>query len=272
MKAILLCAGFATRMYPLTLNFPKPLLNVAGKPVLDYLLDQIETMPEIEEVCIVSNNRFFDRFLHWLQVHEQRGTYKRLKFSVFNDGANDDETRLGACGDLRLAFEAIGSPEQVLVAGGDNIFRFRFNDLVERFLSGDTHRIAALPEQDPQNLQKTGVLEFGDGDRVIRLHEKPLNPPSNWVCPPLYCFQPSAWNALRNFSEEGGRFDAPGHFVAHLCKTTTVRAVRYESARLDIGSVETFETANRILRQEPLFIGADPPTRVSRKTSARDRR
>jgi glucose-1-phosphate thymidylyltransferase len=255
MKAILLCAGFAARMYPLTRKVPKPLLNVAGKPVVDYLLDQIATIPEIEEVCIVSNNRFFNHYMHWLQAHERKGSYKRLKFSVLNDGADNNETRLGACGDLQLAFEAIGNPGQVLVAGGDNIFRFRFNRLVKRFLSGDTHMVAALPEKDLQNLQKTGVLEFGEGDRVIRLHEKPSDPPSNWVCPPLYCFQPSVWNALRHFSEEGGSIDAPGHFVAHLCNMTVVRAVRFESARLDIGSVETYIAANRILQQGPLFIG-----------------
>jgi glucose-1-phosphate thymidylyltransferase len=255
MKAILLCAGFATRMHPLTRNFPKPLLSVEGKPVLDYLLDQIVIIPEIVEVYIVSNNRFFDHFIHWLQAHERQGNYKRLKFSVLNDGANDNEARLGACGDLQLAFETIGSPGQVLVAGGDNIFRFRFNDLVKQFLSGDTHMVAALPENDLQNLQKTGVLEFGEGNHVIRLHEKPLDPPSNWVCPPLHCFQPSVWNALRHFSEEGGSIDAPGHFVAHLCSMTIVRAVRFESARLDIGSIETFEAANRILQQESLFIG-----------------
>jgi glucose-1-phosphate thymidylyltransferase len=254
MKAILLCAGFAARMYPLTRNFPKPLLAVAGKPVLDYLLDQIETIPEIEEVYIVSNNRFLNHFVYWLQAHEGRGTYKRFKISLLNDGADDNETRLGACGDLQLAFETIGSPEQVLVAGGDNIFRFRFNDLLKRFLGADTHMVAALPEKDLKNLQKTGVLEFGEGDHVIRLHEKPLDPPSNWVCPPLYCFQPSVWNALRQFSEEGGSSDAPGHFVAHLCSMTKVRAVRFESARLDIGSVETFLAANRVLQQEPLFI------------------
>ena len=255
MKAILLCAGFATRMYPLTRSFPKPLLNVAGKPVLDYLLDQIEAMPQIEEVYIASNNRFFSHFIHWLQTHENRGNYKRLKFSVLNDGADNDEARLGACGDLQVAFDAIGNPGQVLVAGGDNIFRFRFNDLLKQFLGGDAHMVAALPERDLQNLRKTGVLEFGEGDRVVRLHEKPLDPSSNWVCPPLYCFQPSAWNELRRFSEEGGSIDAPGHFVAHLCSVTTVRAVRFESARLDIGSVEAFTAANRILQQEPLFIG-----------------
>lgn len=254
MKAIVLCAGFAARMYPLTRDFPKPLLNVAGKPVLDYLLDQIETMPEIEEVHIVSNNRFYDHFVCWLRAHESQGAYKRLKFTVLNDGADDNETRIGACGDLQLAFEKIGNPGQVLVAGGDNIFRFRFNDLLKQFLDGDTHMVAAVPEQDLRNLRKTGVLEFGKENHVIRLREKPLDPPSNWICPPLYCFQPSAWNALHHFLEEDGSIDAPGHFVAHLCNTAIVRAVRFESTRFDIGSVEAYMAADRILQQEPLFL------------------
>lgn len=244
MNAVILCAGFATRMYPLTRDFPKPLLPVAGRPVLDYLLDQVADCAGISAVHLVSNARFYDHFCRWRDDHLARHTYGALTIEIYNDGTRDNENRLGASADLALALKMIGVPDKILVSGGDNIYRFALAPLWRKFLQGDEHRIVALVEEEEERLKRTGVLEFGADERVIRLHEKPENPPSHWVCPPLYFFQPAVWTEIEHFLASSPNHDAPGHFIAYLCRKSMVRGFQLRERRLDIGSIETYEQAD----------------------------
>ncbi|MCG6929066.1 MAG: nucleotidyltransferase family protein [Desulfofustis sp.] len=250
MNAVLLCAGFATRMYPLTRNFPKPLLPVAGQPVIDYLMDQLSALGSIDAVHLVSNRRFFDHFLRWRENHIERGTYRRLRIEIYDDGCTDNETRLGASGDLMLALHMIGTPDKILVSGGDNIYRFALAPLWKSFLRGSGHRITAIEETDAARLKQTGVLEFGESDRVVRLHEKAAQPPSNWTCPPLYFFQPSVWKELERFLNTSNNHDAPGHLIDFLCVHSRVEAFRIDGDRLDIGSIETYRQADELLAKQ----------------------
>ena len=247
MNAVLLCAGFATRMYPLTRDFPKPLLPVAGRPVLDYLLDQVAECVGISAVHLVSNARFYDHFCRWRDDHLAQGTYGAMEIEVYDDGARDNEHRLGASADLALALQMIGAPDKILVSGGDNIYRFDLAPLWRNFLRGQEHRIVALAEQQQDKLRRTGVLDFADDERVERLHEKPEKPPSNWVCPPLYFFQPSVWEELQNFLSTSARHDAPGHFIDYLCRHSQVKGFRLDGRRLDIGSIKTYRQAEEEL-------------------------
>lgn len=249
MNAVLLCGGFATRMYPLTRNFPKPLLQVAGRPVLDYLLEQIAGLGSISRVHLVSNSRFHEHFCGWRDEHLRRGTCGAVDIHVYNDGCMDNETRLGAAGDLALTLKMIGVPDKVLVSGGDNIYRFDLAPLWREFLQGDTHRVVGLAAAAEENLQKTGVLEFGSDEQVLRLHEKPEQPPSRWTCPPLYFFQPSVWAELDNFLQSSANHDAPGHFIDYLCTHSRVKGFRLQERRLDIGSLESYQEADRLLKQ-----------------------
>jgi glucose-1-phosphate thymidylyltransferase len=249
MNAVLLCAGFATRMYPLTRNFPKPLLPVADRPVVDYLLEQIAGLPSIRAVHLVSNARFHDHFRRWRDNHCEQETWGGLDIEVHNDGCLDNDSRLGAAGDLALALKLIGAPDKILVSGGDNIYRFALAPLWSDFLRGGEHRVVALAETEPAKLHKTGVLEFGDNDRVLRLHEKPEVPPSQWICPPLYFFQASVWKELDAFLATSADNDAPGHFIDYLCTTSRVKGFRLNSSRLDIGSIDSYQFADQLLRK-----------------------
>lgn len=252
MNAVILCAGFATRMYPLTQHYPKPLLRVADRPVLDYLMDQLDGLPDLEAVYIVSNGRFFDHFSRWETDRATDGPGRKVSVSLLNDKAMANESRLGAIADLQLALKAINHPGRVLVSAGDNIFLFPIQSLWEPFLQSDHHHIVALPETDTQKLQRTGVLELGENDRLVRLHEKPQLPPLGWVCPPLYFFQASVGSAIESFLEMDGNGDAPGHFIDYLCRREPVSAFRLASSRLDIGSIDTYREADRFLRQNPI--------------------
>ena len=252
MNAVILCAGFATRMYPLTENFPKPLLEVAGTPVLDYLIDQIVELPGIKAVHIVTNARFYDHFQDWYLKKKKRGGFGSTSILIYNNGCVDNGSRLGAAGDLFLALGKIGNPGRVLVSGGDNIYLFPIKPLWELFLKDNVHCIPALIETDLAKLQKTGVLELADDGRVIKLHEKPELPPSTWTSPPLYCFQASVGDRLENFLETPGNHDAPGYFIDYLSQLEPVKAIRLHSRRLDIGDLTTYRQADRLLRQVPI--------------------
>ncbi len=252
MNAVILCAGFATRMYPLTENFPKPLLEVAGTPVLDYLIDQIVELPGIKAVHIVTNARFYDHFQDWYLKKKNSGGFGSTSILIYNNGCVDNERRRGAAGDLFLALGKIGNPGRVLVSGGDNIYLFPIKPLWEIFQKATVHCLPALIETDLAKLQRTGVLELADDDRVVKLHEKPELPPSTWTSPPLYFFQPSVWRQLENFLETTGNHDAPGYFIDYLSQLEPVKAIRLHSRRLDIGDLTTYRQADRLLRQVPI--------------------
>jgi len=264
MNAIILCAGFATRMYPLTENFPKPLLTVGGRPVLDYLVSQIITLPKVKNIHIVSNAKFFNDFNNWHSERETSGALGGITVKIHNNGAIDNESRIGAAGDLRFVLNAIDRPGKILVSGGDNIYLFSIKPLWAKLLSSHNHHVVALAESNREKLKKTGILEIGANERVLRLHEKPDLPPSTWICPPLYLFQPSVWSMLDRFLQTSGNHDAPGHFIDYLCRQEPVEAIRLKGTRLDIGSVESYHAANRQLEQKNTDASPKPATHSER--------
>ncbi len=254
MIAILLCAGFATRMYPMTRDFPKPLLPVADKPVLDYLMDQIIDLEGLREIHLVSNTRFFKHFDNWRSGWQTVLQAKKIQFKFHNDGVTESENRLGAVGDLHFVMKRLSPSKRYLVSAGDNIYRFRLKPLWKHFLKRKAHYIIGLPETDHARLQKTGVLTLNNRDRVLRLHEKPRNPASTWCCPPLYFLQKSARQTLEDYVQVSNRYDASGSFINFLSRQEAVFAFKPAGGRLDIGSRETYREADRRLRKESIFL------------------
>lgn len=250
--AIVLCAGFATRMYPLTKDFPKPLLKVAGRPVIDYLMDQLMGLPDLDMIYLVSNGKFYPHFLEWKRSWEHNTQRRCPVLKLLNDGAMDNEHRLGASADFQLVMKGISKPTRIMVTAGDNIYRFDMRSLWEQFLQGDRHYVVALPETDREKLKRTGVLELAMDDRVTRLYEKPAHPPSEWFCPPLYFFQSSVSEQLDVFLTAHAASDAPGYFIDFLSCNDSVYAFRRQAARLDIGSIESYRAADHFLRNNPL--------------------
>ena len=250
MIAVLLCAGFATRLYPLNRYFPKPLLPVAGRPVIDYLVDQVIELPEIDEIRIVTNAKYFARFSLWSREWLPHLSARGITLKIYNDGATANENRLGACADLKLVFRQAVRTGAYLVSAGDNIYLFRIAALWRRFLRSHRHCILALPEKDPGILKNTGVPVFGESNRVLGLLEKPDNPSPGWFCPPLYFLRPSAREVLEDFLGSAAPVDAPGHFIDYLCRREPVTAIKLNEKRLDIGSLESYRRADRILREK----------------------
>jgi glucose-1-phosphate thymidylyltransferase len=245
--AVLLCAGYATRMYPLTADFPKPLLPVAGKPVIDYLMEQIIDLSEINRIHVVTNAKFIEHFNAWQMKWRPAMASKKIAMDIHNDGSTDNANRLGAAADLRFVFKQIAEPSKVLVSGGDNIFRFRLEPLWRDFLIGPRHYVVALPETNANQLIKTGVLALGKENRVLRLHEKPKHPVSRWFCPPLYFLQPTVWPRLDEFLQTSKNDDAPGYFIDFLSRTEKVYAFKVNASRLDIGNIDSYREAQEAL-------------------------
>jgi glucose-1-phosphate thymidylyltransferase len=255
MIAVLLCAGFATRMYPLTRRFAKPLLEVGGKLVVDYLMDQVVSLPEIDEIHVVTNQLFAGSFDQWRRGWEGRLCGKSLV--VHNDGAIDNDSRLGACGDLQFVLKRVDASGGILVSAGDNVYRFKIAPLWKRFLQGETHYLVALPESDLERLRRTGVPEFGAGCRILRVHEKPRDPPSQWCCPPLYFLRDSVLSVLDTLMAQPENPDALGHLADTLCREETVCVFKVRSSRLDIGSLEGYRESDLILRNEQVLNAGD---------------
>ena len=254
MIGVLLCAGYATRMYPLTKNFPKPLLSVAGKPVIDYFMDQLLDLDGLSAIHVVTNQRYVTHFDAWQKDWFHRHPASPFEVIIHNDGSTKNENRLGACADLAYVLNSLSESTPMLIAAGDNIFRFSIKPLWQEFLKNHVHWIVGLHEADTHRLKRTGVIEFGEKDHVLSLQEKPESPPSNWSCPAIYFYKPSAKDRLNEFLEVSENTDAPGYFASYLCEKERVHAFRISSTRLDIGSIDDYNTADKLLRKEPLFI------------------
>ncbi len=244
--AILLCAGYGTRMGALTAETPKPLLPVAGKPVLDYLLEQLLELDGLEAVHVVSNAKYAAAFRSWA---DDLRDWRDLELTVHDDGSTGNADRLGAIGDLDIVLQRVGPTAGALVAAGDNIYRFSLEPLWRAFTGSDWSWVLGLEETDREKLQRTGVLELGPDDRILRLHEKPAEPPSTWACPSLYCLRPQALARVESYLAEGRPADEIGRFAAYLTTREPLYAHKLSGERLHVGSPESYRRANKILRR-----------------------
>jgi glucose-1-phosphate thymidylyltransferase len=241
-------------MYPLTENFPKPLLEVAGKPVLDYLMDQLVELPLLQDIHIVTNARFISHFEKWQQKWLAGLASKSLSIALYNDGSTNNGNRRGAVADLSFVLEKLPDHQPALIAAGDNIFRFPLLPIWQNFVRESHNCIVALPESDLEKLHRTGVLEIDEDGLVNKLHEKPENPPSKWTCPALYFLQPNALQHVADYLARPEAKDAPGHFIAYLVSKEKIYAAKVNGTRFDIGSMASYREANEILRRETAII------------------
>ena len=241
MKALLLAAGYATRLYPLTKNFPKPLLEVAGKTIMDRILEKIEAVDEIDTVYIVTNHVFRSHFNQWAAG---ANTAKKLK--VIDDGTSTNETRLGAVGDIRLVLDKEQVQDDLMILAGDNLFDFALPDFVRFFMSSSNDCISCHVIDDIERIKRTGVVELDEKGKVVGFQEKPAEPRSNLGVPPFYIYRRETLPLIGQFLDEGNNGDAPGHFIPWLLSRRSVSAYRFEGTRYDIGTLESYEQVKAV--------------------------
>jgi glucose-1-phosphate thymidylyltransferase len=238
MKCLILAAGYATRLYPLTENFPKPLLKVKEKPILDWLIDDIDNTGKVDEYVIISNDKFYNHFKEYAKTKSQ-------KITVLNDKTTSNETRLGAVKDIQFAIETLNISEEVLVIAGDNLLDFSLAEFISYSLSKNTSCIMRYFEESVDKLKKCGVAEIDEKDRVVKLTEKPSEPKSNWACPPFYYYTKETLALIKKGIESGCGVDAPGSFIAWLCSQTVVHAFKMPGKRYDIGNLESYQKVQK---------------------------
>ena len=183
MKCIVLAAGYATRLYPLTENYPKPLLQVADKTIIDWIIQDLDEMGQIDEFIIVSNHKFVDIFREW-----QEGTNYQAKVTVLDDGTTANENRLGAVKDIAFAIKECNIESDLIVVAGDNLTDFSLKGFVKYFDEKQATCIMRHYEEDVAKLRKTGVISIDEEEKVLEMQEKPKEPKSHWAVPPFYVY------------------------------------------------------------------------------------
>lgn len=241
MKCLILAAGYATRLYPLTENFPKPLLEVKGKTILDWLLDDIDSSGKINEYVVISNDKFFCHFEKWANE-------KKLSapITLVNDGSKDNDNRLGAVADIKFAIDQLNIDDDIVVIAGDNVLDFSLCKFVDYFESKKEPCVMRYYEDRPEKLRKTGVASIDEKDLIIKMVEKPENPESNWCIPPFYAYPRKDIRMFDQGIKDGCKTDAPGSFVVYLASKQAVYAMEMPGSRYDIGDLKSYEEVNKI--------------------------
>lgn len=241
MKCLILAAGYATRLYPLTENFPKPLLKVGEKTILDWLLDDIDASGAVDEYVVISNHKFARHFDDWAKT-------KPYKINVVDDGTETNETRLGAVKDIQFAIEKLGIDDDMLVIAGDNVLDFSLTKFVKYCKEKKTSCVMRYYEPSEKKLLKCGVLTIDDSDLITEMTEKSPTPATHWCCPPFYYYTKEDAKRIQSGIDSGCGTDAPGSYIAWLCKQTKVHAMEMPGSRYDIGNLESYEQVQKDYR------------------------
>lgn len=237
MKAILLVAGYATRLYPLTENFPKPLLPINNKPILEYIVEDLNSIDEIDSIILVSNHKFINHFNEWaLRRDNSKPIY------VLDDGTTSNDNRLGAIRDILLAINGYNIVDDILVLAGDNIYDFSLNKLVKDFYTFGDNTVLAHKELSIEKLRKTGVAEIIN-HQVIGFEEKPASPKGEYAIPPFYAYKSTTIDLIKKYVEQGYNVDAPGSLIGYLVKNSQVFISEMSGTRYDIGDLVSYEEA-----------------------------
>ena len=228
MKAVILAAGYATRLYPLTENFPKPLLPVGGKPILDWLIEDLSGV--VSEFVAVTNHKFADHFTAWAEGRNIR---------VIDDGTTTNETRLGAVKDIYLATKDLN--DDVLVMAGDNVLTFSLVPFIEYAQKTGTSCVMCHEEHRLEALQKTAVISVDADSLITSFEEKPKAPKGHLAVPPFYYYKAEDAARIPEALDAGCAYDAPGSFAAWLSAKAPVHAWRMPGSRHDIGDLKSYQ-------------------------------
>ena len=238
MKCMILAAGYATRLYPLTENFPKPLLKVCDKTILDWLIDDIDSSGSVDEYVVISNHRFAHHFDAWAKTKTQ-------KVTVVDDGTESNETRLGAVKDIQFAIDKLKLDDDMLVIAGDNLLDFSLTGFIAYAQQKKASCVMRYYEPETKRLLKSGVVTVDENDRISKMTEKSPTPETNWCCPPFYCYTREDARLVEKGIAAGCGTDAPGSYIAWLCQQVPVYAMEMPGSRYDIGNLESYKTVQK---------------------------
>lgn len=247
MKVLILGAGYATRLYPLTLTQPKPLLPVAGKPMIDYVMDNLAAIAGIDRVYVVTNAKFAGHFQKWADDYGKRAPFA---FTIINDGSTDDSNKLGAIGDLNLVLKQERVDDDLIVVAGDNLFSEKLGAFGEFCRAKNAPVLGLYDVGSLEAAKKYGVVAVGREGVIADFKEKPVQPASTLIGIALYYYPRATLKLVDQYLAEGNNPDQPGRLIQWLYPRTPVYTWAVPGIWYDIGSKETLEEANRIFARK----------------------
>jgi len=247
MNVLILAAGYATRLYPLTLTKAKPLLEIAGKPMIEWVLNNLAPIPDIQTVYVVTNSKFAQDFQHWADSYQQRS--EKLSLKVINDGSKDDADKLGAIGDINLVVlrENLAQDDLIIVAG-DNLFSEPLTEFAVQ-ARGSEATLATFDVGNLEAIKKYSAITTDADGIITSFEEKPAQPKSTLTGIALYYFSRETVPLFTTYIAAGNNPDQPGRFIQWLYQRKRVKTYQIKGTWFDIGSKETLEEANELFKQ-----------------------
>lgn len=244
MKSIILAAGYATRLYPLTINKPKALLEINDKPIISYITDEINTIDVIDEIFVVTNHRFYEYFEMWAKNEKSK-----KPITIINDGTISEETRRGAIGDIIYTIKEKNIDDDIMVVAGDNFFTYKLKDYYNFYKKMDKDCVCVKTFEDKKLLTQFGVALLDENNKILNIEEKPKIPKSDKVVFATYIYKKETIKLFEKYAKEGNNMDAPGHFPEWLYKQKDVYAYIFDGDCYDIGTPESYEEVCRKFRK-----------------------
>lgn len=248
MQCILLAAGYATRLYPLTENRPKALLEIGDRTILDMVTDKIDEVSDVDTIYIITNEKFYANFLEWSKSYKGP---KKIK--VLNDHTTTNDNRLGAIGDIKYVLDNEKIDDEILVMASDNMFEFPLTDFVDMYRAKDADMICAHVIENKEDLHSMGVVELDADGKVLSFEEKPEKPKSDYGVPPFYLYKKDTLPLIDKYLKEGNNPDAPGHFIPWLIGHRDVYAYVFDTVCIDIGTPDSYRTTREKYENGTLF-------------------
>ena len=238
MKALILAAGYGTRLYPYTQNLPKPLIKVGGRHVIDYLVDKLEDVNGLSKLVVVTNARFFKHFCQW-----RKKLNTKFDVGIINDLTRSPQDRLGAVADMALAFRKEGMDEDFLVIGGDNFFHEPLTNFVGFAKERSPYiSLGVFDTKSTKEARHYGVVKLSKSARVLSFQEKPEAPKSTLVAMCLYHFPIEKLGLINRYlrMHKHSR-DTVGLYINWLTKEDRVYGFNFKVSWHDIGHFHTYK-------------------------------
>lgn len=240
MKALVLAAGYGTRLQAIAKDTPKPLLPINGKPMLNFILDELAQINGVSEYVIVTNNKFYGQFVQWQQ---SQGTLKD-KIRIVNDGTNSNEDRLGSVGDMHFVWDSEKEADDWLVVGGDNLFDFDLTAYIAMARAkAPAVTVGAYDIKDISQAHMFGIILMDQAGKIVSFEEKPAKPKSTLVTMCFYYFPKQTLGFIGDFFKESLSSDAAGGYIKWLSEKKEVYGFQFQGTWYDIGSVESYYEA-----------------------------
>lgn len=247
MKAIVLVAGYASRLYPLTLNTPKALLTLNNVTLLDYLMEKVSELDVIDEVILVSNQKFYQNFIDWKKTYTGN-----KKITILNDGTTTNENRLGAIGDTEFAIQKLNIDDEIMLLVSDNYFTFSLKDFYNFYLEKKSDCILVTEFEDLEYLGKHfACVKVNEQNQITSMVEKPGGiPDTNIGAYASYIYTKESVRMIKEYLEQGNNKDAPGNFPSWLYTRKPVFAYPFQGECYDIGTIEVYKSLNEKLSKK----------------------